>query len=188
MKHVFYIILTVKTAADVGPTSPRRRSDVGWTSAIDLGPTSARRRLDPIRAEKVRQVAVAYPWWGYKRLAVICRRQGLSVSNRFVYRVLQEAELLQRKRRRPAELYQAARLFELLPEGPNELWQADVTYIHIPGHGWWYAVTVTDYFSRYLLAIHLSPSNGAGALITGIDLAIAEAERLHGPLKKHRLW
>ena len=151
-------------------------------------PGPARRRLDPIRAEKVRQVAVAYPWWGYKRLAVICRRQGLSVSNRFVYRVLQEAELLQRKRRRPAELYQAARLFELLPEGPNELWQADVTYIHIPGHGWWYAVTVTDYFSRYLLAIHLSPSNGAGALITGIDLAIAEAERLHGPLKKHRLW
>ena len=46
MKHVFYIILTVKTAADVGPTSPRRRPDVGWTSAIDLGPTSARRRLD----------------------------------------------------------------------------------------------------------------------------------------------
>ncbi len=44
----------------------------------------------------------------------------------------------------------AARLFELLPQQPNDLWQMDVTYIHIPGHGWWYAVTVIDYYSRYL--------------------------------------
>ena len=85
--------------------------------------------------------------------------------------------------RRRAEAYQAARLFELLPKGPNELWQSDVTYIHIPGFGWWYAVTVIDYFSRYLLALHLSPSNDAGALVTAIDQARAEAERLHGPLE-----
>jgi transposase InsO family protein len=104
------------------------------------------------------------------------------VSNRFVYRVLKEAGLLQRKRPRKPELYQAARLFELLPQGPNQLWQSDVTYLHIPGHGWWYAVTVIDYFSRYLLALHLSPSNDAAAVITAIDQARAEAEQLHGPL------
>jgi len=42
---------------------------------------------------------------------------------------------------RVAELYQAGKLYELLPSGPNELWQMDVTYVHIPGYGWWYAVT-----------------------------------------------
>jgi hypothetical protein len=31
---------------------------------------------------------------------------------------------------------------------PNQLWQADVTYIHIPGCGWRCAVTVIDYDSR----------------------------------------
>jgi transposase InsO family protein len=132
----------------------------------------------------VRQVALAYPWWGYKRIAVICRRQGLAVSNRFVYRVLKAADLLQRRRPRSAELYQAARLFELLPQGPNELWQADVTYIHIPASGWWYAATVIDYFSRYLLALHLSPNNNAIALTAAVDRAIAEAERIHGPLER----
>ena len=145
-------------------------------------PGPAPRPLDPHRAEAVRATALAYPWWGYKRIAVICRRNGLNVSNRFVYRVLKAAKLLQRKRKRPAELYQAARLFELLPKKPNDLWQADVTYIHIPGFGWWYAVTVIDYFSRYLLALHLSPSNDAAALITAIDQARSEAERIHGPL------
>jgi hypothetical protein len=35
-----------------------------------------------------------------------------------------------------------------------------VTYIHIPGHGWWYAVTVIDDYSRYLLACHLGRNRG----------------------------
>ncbi len=73
------------------------------------------------------------------------------MSNKVVYRVFKAAGLLQKRRVREAALYQAARLFELLPSKPNELWQADVTYLHIPGHGWWYAVTVIDYYSRYLL-------------------------------------
>ena len=42
--------------------------------------------------------------------------------------------------------------------GPNQLWQMDVTYIHIPGYGWQYAVTVIDYYSRYLLACYLTSS------------------------------
>lgn len=147
-------------------------------------PGPAPRPLDPERSSVVRSFALLYPWWGYKRLAVVLRRAGEAVTNRFVYRVLKAADLLIRKRSRNAELYQAARLFELLPQGPNELWQADVTYIHIPGHGWWYAVTVIDYYSRYLLAMHLSASFDASALIVGIDRAIAEAERLHGPLRR----
>lgn len=163
---------------------------IGWASstffrrpkASKKRPGPAPRPLDPLKAEAVRETALAYPWWGYKRIAVICRRSGISVSNRFVYRVLKAANLLQRRRPRSPELYQAARLFELLPQKPNDLWQADVTYIHIPGFGWWYAVTVIDYFSRYLLALYLSPSNDAGALTVAVDKAIAEAERLHGPL------
>lgn len=58
----------------------------------------------------------------------------------------------------------------------------DVTYIHIPGICWWWAVTVIDYFSRYLLVLHLSPSNDASALMVAIDQARAEAERWHGSL------
>lgn len=149
-------------------------------SARRPGPTP--RPLDPERSEVVRSFALQYPWWGYKRLAVVLRRAGEAVTNRFVYRVLKAAGLLVRRRQRDVEVYQAARLFELLPQGPNELWQADVTYLHIPGHGWWYAVTVIDYYSRYLLALHLAPSFDAATLIVGIDKARAEAERLHGRL------
>ncbi|MGH8532007.1 MAG: transposase [Gammaproteobacteria bacterium] len=135
-------------------------------------------------AARIKVLAEAYPWWGYKRIAVIARREGLSISNKQVYRVFKVYGLLQKKRVRDVAIYQAARLFELLPQAPNELWQADVTYLHIPGHGWWYAVTVIDYYSRYLLACHFTPSYTARDVVAALDCARAEAERLHGPLSK----
>ncbi len=129
-------------------------------------------------------MARANPWYGYKRIAVMCRRAGQAVKNRDAYRVMKNHGLLQRRRARQAELYQAAKLYELLPSRPNELWQMDVTYVHIPGYGWWYAVTVIDYYSRYLLAAHLTWSYCASEVIAGLKQARAEAERLCGPLTK----
>jgi transposase InsO family protein len=124
-------------------------------------------------------------WYGYKRIAVMCRREEHKVSNRQVYWVMQDNGLLQqRKKSRDAELHQTSKLYELLPTGPNGLWQMDVTYIHVPGHGWWYAVTVIDYYSRYLLAARFTWSYSAPEVIEALKDARAEAERLHGPLKQ----
>jgi putative transposase len=129
-------------------------------------------------------MATDNPWYGHKRIAVMRRRAGQAVKNRVAYLVMRKHRLLHRRRSRAAEVYQAARLFELLPRQPNDLWQMDVTYIHIPGHGWWYAVTVIDYFSRYLLACYLTDSYSALEVAHGLKLARAEAERVHGLLPK----
>ena len=84
-------------------------------------------------------MATANPWYGYKRIAVMCRRAGKGVTDRQTYWVMRAHQLLQRRKRiRAAALYQASKLYELLPTAPNDLWQMDVTYVHIPGHGWWY--------------------------------------------------
>ena len=95
---------------------------------------------------------------------------------------MKDHDLLKKRRPRTPELYQAAKLFELLPQNPNDLWQMDVTYIHIPGYGWWYAVTVIDYYSRDLLACHLTHSYSAVETAHGLKLAREEAERRHGPV------
>lgn len=129
-------------------------------------------------------MATANPWYGYQRIAVMCRRAGQAVTNRQCYKVMKQHGLLHQRKARAAELYQTAKLFELLPTRPNELWQMDVTYLHLPGFGWWYAVTVIDYYSRYLLAAHLTPSYSAMAATEALTLARAEAERLCGPLTK----
>lgn len=145
-----------------------------------------RKKPIPIEIRRcVTDTALEYPWWGYKRIAVICRRGGTKVSNRQAYRVMRDENLLQqRKKYRKGELLQASKLWELLPDGPNELWQMDVTYINIPGFGWWYAITIIDYYSRYLLSARLSDSYAASEATTALELARKEAERLCGPLKK----
>ena len=130
------------------------------------------------------KMATNNPWYGYKRIAVMCRRSGQGVNNRQAYLVMRDHNLLQKPQPRLAEAHQAAKLFELLPQGPNDLWQMDVTYIHIPGYGWRYAVTVIDYYSRYLLACYLTSSYSAIEAQHGLKLAREEAERRHGPLTK----
>jgi transposase InsO family protein len=147
-------------------------------------PGPPRRALPDAVVLAVVEMATANPWYGYKRIAVMCRRAGQAVKDRAAYVVMKDHGLLQKRRTRRAEVYQAARLFELLPQGPNDLWQMDVTYIHIPGHGWWYAVTVIDYYSRYLLACHLTPSYSASETAHALKLAREEAERICGPLVK----
>ncbi len=132
--------------------------------------------------QAVVQRATANPWYGYQRIAVMCRRAGVAVKNREAYQVMRQQRLLRKRRARKPELYQAAKLFELLPQKPDDLWQMDVTYAHIPGYGWWYAVTVIDYYSRYLLACHLTSSYCASEVVQALRLARAEVERIHGPL------
>lgn len=141
--------------------------------------------VEPRIVETVVKMATENPWYGYQRIAVMCRRLPEAVTDEDAYRVMREHGLLQKRRRvHEPELYQALKLYELLPRRPNDLWQMDVTYVHIPGFGWWYAVTVIDYYSRYLLACHLTNSYSAIEAIHALGLARKEAERLHGPLEK----
>ena len=104
----------------------------------------------------------------------------MEATNKAVYRVYCTFVLLRRRRPQAAELHQAQKLYELLPQNPDELWQADVTYINIPGHGWWYAVTVIDDYGRYLLAYHLNDSFSVKEVMVGLAAARAEAERVRG--------
>lgn len=189
-------MITAELTSDAHRPQPRRTqvlSLVGvalssWYRQPHQGepkrPGPPRRPIAPDVVTAVIEMATANPWYGYKRIAVMCRRAGQDVKDREAYRVMREHGLLQKRKTRQAEVYQAAKLFELLPQGPNELWQMDVTYIHIPGYGWWYAVTVIDYYSRYLLACHLTSSYSAIEAAHGLKLAREEAQRLHGPLTK----
>ena len=115
-------------------------------------PGPAPKKIPGEVVEAVVKMATDNPWYGYKRIAVMCRRADKAVADREAYVVMRD--------------------------------HMDFTYIHIPGHGWWYAVTVIDYYSRYLLACHLTFSYSASQVIYALQLAREEAERIGGPLAK----
>jgi putative transposase len=140
--------------------------------------------IDPWEQHVVETVAKACPWYGYKKIALICQRLDEPIPRRKVYRIMKEAGLLHQRKRRIEERsrQELARLYQLLPKRPNELWQTDVTYIPIAGYGFWYAVTVIDYYSRYLLAMHFTHSYSAIEAGKALRQAVEEAERCRGPL------
>jgi hypothetical protein len=100
-------------------------------------PGPLRKRVSDEVEQAVVTMATDNPWYGYKRIAVMCCRAGGAVKDREAYAVMRNHQLLQRPPRCVTELHQAARLFELLPQQPNDLWQMDVTstHLHIPADG-----------------------------------------------------
>jgi putative transposase len=142
-------------------------------------------RDTPDQIDTVREIAEKNPWYGYKKIAHLVSQVASGIAARKVYRIMKALNLLhERTRYRAAKLErEVKRLWELLPKGPNQLWQTDVTYIHVPGYGWYYAITVIDYYSRYLLALHFTTSYSAAEASKALRQAVLEAQRIGGPLE-----
>jgi transposase InsO family protein len=181
-RATWYRHAAIASAVASPATNPAATSLPPATNPPRRGPLP--REVSPHERHVIDTVARACPWYGHKKVALICGRLDEPIARRKVYRVMKEAGLLHRLNKRIDERVrqEVQRLSELLPKRPNELWQTDVTYIPIPGYGWWYAITVIDYYSRYLLALKLAHSYAAAQAVEGLQAAVAHATRLHGPL------
>jgi Integrase core domain len=56
---------------------------------------------------------------------------------------------------------------------PNQLWQADFTYLKITGWGWYYLSTVLDDFSRFIVAWKFCATMKAKDVTATLGLALA---------------
>jgi hypothetical protein len=90
----------------VAPSSWHRPSRKGERK----GPGPARRMIANEVVQAVVEMATANPWYGYKRIAVMCRRAGQAVKDREAYVVMKDHSLLQKRKTRRAEVYQARRI------------------------------------------------------------------------------
>jgi transposase InsO family protein len=87
--------------------------------------------------DHVQQVALEWPSYGYRRITAELRRRGFDVNQKRVLRMMRADNLLCLRRRafvvttdsqHALPMYQnLAR--EIRPNGVNQLWLADVTYI-----------------------------------------------------------
>lgn len=97
--------------------------------------------------QAIRSFQRAWPLEGYRRLAFMMLDQDVvAVSPSSVYRVLQDAGLLQRWNRKPSRKGTG---FEQ-PVAAHEHWHVDVSYINVGGT-FYYLCSVLDGYSRYVL-------------------------------------
>ena len=133
--------------------------------------------------EAARRHALAHPAWGHRKVWAMCRHDGLPVSATTVLRLLREEGLLleanyQRERRQLAARRKAA--FAVEPTGPNQVWQLDFTDFETTTGGTWRLAGCRDYWSKYELGWHVSPTANQHDAVAAVELALAEAEQLAG--------
>jgi putative transposase len=120
-------------------------------------------RRDELRM-RLRELAASRPNWGYRRLALLLRREGWRVNHKLVYRLYAE-EGLGLRRRRPRRRVSAVRRQNVpAPSRCNESWgmdfMADQLYSGRPLR----ILTIVDNYSRESLAVR------AGVQFTGDDV------------------
>lgn len=118
--------------------------------------------------ETVIEYALAHPNLRHRVLAwkmvdedVVC----LSPST--VYRVLREAGLIKRWEER----YKGDRKEKVRPQGPNQKWQTDISYVKIGGKQY-YLISFIDEYSRYLTNWELMDSMDGNAVSLAAQQAI----------------
>jgi transposase InsO family protein len=159
----------------------RRHQARARTGARAKGPwpRPARERV----RDAARRHALAHPAWGHRKVWAMCRHEGHRVSQASVLRLLRDEGLIleanyQRERRQLAARRRAA--FATEPTGPNQVWQLDFSEFETTTGGTWRLAGCRDYWSKYELGWHTSPTANMHDAIAAVELAIAEAERLAG--------
>ena len=101
------------------------------------------------------------PFYGWPRMTVYLQNQGYAVNHKRVQRLMHQMgiQALYPKpslsKANPAHKVYPYLLRNLAITHPNQVWSTDITYIPMP-NGFMYLVAVIDWFSRYVLAWHLS--------------------------------
>ena len=101
------------------------------------------------------------PFYGWPRMTVYLQNQGYAVNHKRVQRLMHKMgiQALYPKpslsKANPAHKIYPYLLRNLAITHPNQVWSTDITYIPMP-NGFMYLVAVIDWFSRYVLAWHLS--------------------------------
>lgn len=140
----------------------------------------------PVRGsskEVVVKHALAHPTWGHRKIWAMARHDGHPTSQSSVLRILREEGLIltaayQAERRKLAEARKAA--FAETPTAANQVWQLDFTEVETTSGGTWRIAACRDYWSKYELGWHISPTANQHDAIASIELAIVEAETLLG--------
>jgi transposase InsO family protein len=100
------------------------------------------------------QFYAEHPLEGYRRLAFMMLDQDVvAVSPSTVYRVLQEAGLMEKWNRKDSKKGLG---FEQ-PQAPHEHWHVDFTYVNISGT-FYFLCTLLDGYSRYIVHWELRPT------------------------------
>jgi putative transposase len=127
----------------------------------------------------IEAICAEFEAYGYRRVTAELRHQGQLVNSKRVRRLMREHGLSPRQRRRYVTTTDSDHdepIFpnlaaDMAPDGPNQLWVADITYVAI-ATGFVYLAAILDAWSRRVVGYAISRSIDARLTIAALDAAV----------------
>lgn len=145
------------------------------------GASAEKRQADADLRDRLEEIAVRFPRYGYRRMTAQLQREGFAVNHKRVLRLMRESDLLVKARRKwPCttdsrhglgvwpNLYRQAR-----PAGINQVWVADLTYLRLRWE-FAYLAVILDAFSRRVVGYALSGSLQASLTVGALKAALRD--------------
>jgi transposase InsO family protein len=145
---------------------------------------------ETVLRDEVQRLCLANRFYGYRRIAALLRSKGREVNHKRVLRLMREDNLLclQGKTFRPAttDARHGWRVWpnlarKMKPMAVNQLWVADITYVHL-AEAFVYLAVILDAFSRkvvgWAMADHLRTELALDALAMALERRTVVADGL----------
>jgi putative transposase len=144
-------------------------------------PNLAQAVCNAILSERMQALALIFPRYGYRRMTAQLRREGFQVNHKRILRLMRQANLLCRTKQRFARTTDSAHGWPLYPNLTkelkltklNQLWVADITYLHVR-EGFAYLAVILDAFSRrcvgWALSRHIDTELTVAALHAAVQV------------------
>ena len=136
---------------------------------------------------KIEQVRVQFPRTGYRMLLHHLKRQGISIGESKLRRVIAKFKLQLKPRKRFVKTTNSNHDFEIYPklidemvvDNINQVWTADITYIRIE-NGFVYLAVIIDLYSRKVIGWQISKKIDRHLALDALKMAIAHRKPPRG--------
>jgi putative transposase len=134
---------------------------------------------DTAIVEAIAAICDEFEAYGWRRVRAALRQQGIVVNHKKIRRLMREHDLQPRRRRRFVAttdsdhdgLIFPNRAEDVIVDGPNQLWVADITYVAILA-GFAYVAVLLDAWSRRVVGYAISRSIDARLTVAALKVAI----------------
>jgi len=137
------------------------------------------RACDAIVVAEMKAICDEFEAYGYRRIDAELRHRGMVVNAKKVRRLMREHALNPRRCRRFIATTDSNHNYpvfpdlanNMTPDGPNQLWVADITYVAI-ATGFVYLAAILDAWSRRVVGYAISRSIDARLVVAALKAAI----------------
>ncbi len=141
----------------------------------------------------IQRICLKHRFYGYRRVTATLRRQGLVVNAKKVQRLMREDNLLAQRKApflkppadRPSAFLIVPNLVRgLVPSAPDQIWVADITYVHL-ARAFAYLAVILDAFSRKAVGWAFENTLDASLTIAALEKALDARKPQPGSLIHH---